>query len=49
MWFGAVLAALVMGVVLAFSGVFLVVPTVLALGALFYTRPDRAGRRDDRE
>lgn len=48
-WFGAVLAALVMGVVLAFSGVFLVVPTVLALGALFYTRPDRAGRRDDRE
>lgn len=41
-WFGAVLATVVMGVVLAFSGWFLLVPAVLAAAALARTaRPER--------
>ncbi|WP_326595110.1 APC family permease [Streptomyces sp. NBC_01803] len=43
-WYGAVVAAVVMGVVLAFSGVFLVIPLALAGAALWYTR-ERASRR----
>ncbi|MFD5317058.1 APC family permease [Streptomyces sp. NPDC127098] len=37
-WYGAILAAAVMGVVLLFSGIFLLVPVALAGGALWYTR-----------
>jgi amino acid efflux transporter len=37
-WFGAVLAAVVMGVVLAFSEWFLLVPLVLGVAAVLYSR-----------
>ena len=40
-WFGAVGAALAMGVVLLFSGVFLAVPGLLSLAALLYTARGR--------
>lgn len=37
-WYGTILAAVVMGVVLVFSGVFLVIPVLLAAAAFWYTR-----------
>jgi amino acid efflux transporter len=43
-WFGAVLAAVVMAVVLAFSEWFLLVPLVLGVAAVLYSR--RRGRAD---
>jgi amino acid efflux transporter len=44
-WFGAVIAAMVMGVVLLFSGISLLVPATLAAGALLYTGY-HSGRHD---
>ena len=40
-WYGAVGAAVAMGVVLLFSGVFLAVPALLSVAALLYTTSRR--------